>query len=79
MAVPKRRKSRSKRDMRRANHDKVTVPSLIACPHCSEPCVPHRVFSALRMPGTVAAGATPNRTDSALAPWATVEWSDSLR
>ena len=43
MAVPKRRKSRSKRDMRRANHDKVTVPNLIACPHCSEPCVPHRV------------------------------------
>jgi large subunit ribosomal protein L32 len=43
VAVPKRRKSRSKRDMRRANHDKVTVPNLIACPNCSEPCVPHRV------------------------------------
>ena len=26
MAVPKRRTSRSKRNMRRANHDKVTAP-----------------------------------------------------
>ncbi len=43
MAVPKRRKSRSKRDMRRANHDKVTAPNLIACPKCAEPCLPHRV------------------------------------
>ena len=43
MAVPKRRKSRSKRDMRRANHDKVTAPNLIPCPNCSEPSVAHRV------------------------------------
>ncbi len=46
MAVPKRRKSRSKRDMRRANHDIVTVPNLIPCPNCSEPCVPPRVCAA---------------------------------
>ena len=46
MAVPKRRKSSSKRDMRRANHDKVTVPNLIACPNCSEPTVPHRVCAS---------------------------------
>jgi large subunit ribosomal protein L32 len=46
VAVPKRKTSRSKRDMRRANHDKVTVPSLIACPNCSEPSVPHRVCAA---------------------------------
>jgi large subunit ribosomal protein L32 len=46
VAVPKRRTSRSKRDMRRANHDKVTVPNLIACPNCKEPCVPHRVCPA---------------------------------
>jgi large subunit ribosomal protein L32 len=43
MAVPKRRLSSSKRNMRRANHDKVTVPSLVPCPNCSAPMVPHRV------------------------------------
>lgn len=43
MAVPKQRKSRSKRDMRRANHDKVTAPNLSPCPNCSEPTLPHRV------------------------------------
>ncbi len=43
MAVPKRRTTRSKRDMRRANHDKITVPNLIACPNCGEPCAAHRV------------------------------------
>jgi len=32
--------------MRRANHDKVTVPNLIACPNCQEPCIPHRVCPA---------------------------------
>lgn len=42
MAVPKRRKSRSKRDMRRANHDKVTAPNLAPCPNCGEPVVSHR-------------------------------------
>ena len=42
MAVPKRRTSRSKRNMRRANHDKVTAPNLIACANCGEPVVPHR-------------------------------------
>lgn len=42
MAVPKRRTSRSKRDMRRANHDKVTAPNLVPCGHCGEPVVPHR-------------------------------------
>lgn len=43
MAVPKRRKSSSKRDMRRAHHDKVTAPTLVPCPNCSAPMVPHRV------------------------------------
>lgn len=42
MAVPKRRTSRSKRNMRRANHDKVTAPQLIPCSNCGEPSVPHR-------------------------------------
>ena len=43
MAVPKRRLSSSKRDMRRANHDKVTAPNIVPCPNCSAPMVPHRV------------------------------------
>jgi large subunit ribosomal protein L32 len=28
--------------MRRANHDKVIAPQLIACKNCGEPSVPHR-------------------------------------
>lgn len=43
MAVPKRRTTRSKRDMRRAQHDKVTAPNVIACAKCGEPIIPHRV------------------------------------
>lgn len=43
MAVPKRRKSRSRRDMRRAHHDRVTAPNLIPCPNCGDVMVPHRV------------------------------------
>ena len=43
MAVPKRRLSSSKRNMRRANHDKVTAPSIVPCPNCSAPMVPHRL------------------------------------
>ncbi|WP_394837776.1 50S ribosomal protein L32 [Pendulispora rubella] len=46
MAVPKRRTSRSKRNMRRANHDKVTAIQLIACSNCGEPSVPHRACGA---------------------------------
>ncbi len=46
MAVPKRRKSRSQRDKRRANHDKVTAPNFIPCPKCGEMTLPHRVCGA---------------------------------
>lgn len=46
MAVPKRRTTRSKRNMRRANHDKVVAPNLIPCPNCSEVMVSHRVCPA---------------------------------
>lgn len=46
MAVPKRRTSRSKRNMRRANHDKVAAPNLGPCPNCGEPVVPHRACSS---------------------------------
>ena len=46
MAVPKRRTSRSKRNMRRANHDKVTAPNLVSCPNCGEPKVSHRACAS---------------------------------
>ncbi|MCC6214474.1 MAG: 50S ribosomal protein L32 [Polyangiaceae bacterium] len=46
MAVPKRRLSSSKRNMRRAQHDKVVAPNVIPCPKCSAPMVPHRVCPA---------------------------------
>ena len=46
MAVPKRRMSRSKRNMRRANHDKVVPVQLIACTHCGEPVIPHRACAS---------------------------------
>jgi len=32
--------------MRRANHDKVTAPNLIACANCGEPVVPHRACAS---------------------------------
>lgn len=43
MAVPKRKTTRSRRDMRRAHHDKVTPPNVIPCPNCGEMSLPHRV------------------------------------
>jgi large subunit ribosomal protein L32 len=43
VAVPKRRLSSSKRNMRRANHDKVAAPNVVPCASCSAPMVPHRV------------------------------------
>jgi large subunit ribosomal protein L32 len=44
--VPKRRTTSSKRDMRRANHDKVAAPNLVPCSNCSAPTVSHRVCAA---------------------------------
>jgi len=41
MAVPKKKTSKSKRDMRRA-HDSLKAPSLSVCPQCKEPKIPHR-------------------------------------
>jgi len=46
VAVPKRRKTASKRNMRRANHDKVTAPNIVPCPNCSAPMASHRVCPA---------------------------------
>ncbi len=43
MAVPKKRQSNSRRNKRRANHDKTTAPTVVDCPQCSEPKLPHRV------------------------------------
>jgi large subunit ribosomal protein L32 len=42
MAVPKRKTSRSRRDMRRA-HDSLSTPARSICPQCREPKPPHRV------------------------------------
>ena len=46
MAVPKRRTTASKRDMRRANHDKVTPVQLVQCERCGEATLPHRACAA---------------------------------
>lgn len=46
MPVPKRRTTSSKRNMRRANHDKVAAPNLVPCSNCSAPSLPHRVCAA---------------------------------
>ena len=46
MAVPKRRKSASKRDKRRAQHDKVNPPNVVTCPQCGENMLPHRACPA---------------------------------
>ena len=43
MAVPKRRTTRAKGKMRRANHDKVTPVNLSPCSNCGEPVLSHRV------------------------------------
>ena len=42
MAVPKKKTSKSKRDMRRS-HDALTAPGLSLCSQCNEPKPPHRV------------------------------------
>ncbi|PIS36383.1 MAG: 50S ribosomal protein L32 [Nitrospirae bacterium CG_4_9_14_3_um_filter_53_35] len=42
MPVPKRKKSKSRRDQRRA-HIKVAVPSISTCPKCHEHKLPHYV------------------------------------
>jgi large subunit ribosomal protein L32 len=44
--VPKRRTTSSKRDMRRANYDKVAAPNLVPCSNCSAPSLAHRICAA---------------------------------
>ena len=43
MAVPQKRQSNTRRNKRRANHDKMSAPTVVTCPECSEPKRPHRV------------------------------------
>ena len=42
MAVPKRRKSKSKRDSRRATH-KISARAYNICEDCGAPVIPHRI------------------------------------
>ncbi|HIJ64668.1 MAG TPA: 50S ribosomal protein L32 [Candidatus Hydrogenedentes bacterium] len=42
MPVPKRRTSKTKRNMRRSHHA-LRPPSLAECPSCGERIMPHRV------------------------------------
>lgn len=42
MPVPKKKTTRSKRDMRRS-HDALTAPAMATCPSCGAIKAPHRV------------------------------------
>jgi large subunit ribosomal protein L32 len=42
MPTPKKKTSKSKRDMRRS-HDSIKMPNLATCPQCHEPVLPHHV------------------------------------
>lgn len=45
MAVPKKKTSKSKRDMRRS-HDSLTKPAGSVCPQCKEPKLSHRACAS---------------------------------
>ncbi len=45
MAVPKKKTSKAKKNMRRA-HDAIKGGSLMSCPNCGEPKRPHRICLA---------------------------------
>ncbi|MFZ3208913.1 MAG: 50S ribosomal protein L32 [Geobacteraceae bacterium] len=45
MAVPKKKTSKSRKNMRRA-HDFLTAPNVSACPKCKAPKLPHRACAA---------------------------------
>lgn len=46
MAVPKRRTSKARRDRRRTAKSRLTIPTVVDCPQCHEPKLPHRVCGA---------------------------------
>lgn len=43
MAVPKRKTSKAKRDMRRSPNMKKSLPGISICPQCHQPKLSHRV------------------------------------
>ena len=43
MAVPKRKVSKSRRDLRRSNNSKLEAPVMVKCPKCGEYNLAHRV------------------------------------
>jgi len=45
MAVPKRKKSKSKRDSRRANHS-ISARPYVKCSHCGAPKLRHNVCTS---------------------------------
>jgi large subunit ribosomal protein L32 len=45
MAVPKRKKSKSRRDKRRT-HQKTDAPNVSTCPECGEAKLPHHACPA---------------------------------
>ncbi|MFT4626144.1 MAG: large subunit ribosomal protein L32 [Myxococcota bacterium] len=46
MAVPKKRTSRRRRDMRRAHDALVVTPAVESCPNCGEPKLRHHLCEA---------------------------------
>jgi large subunit ribosomal protein L32 len=46
MAVPKRKTSPSKRDMRRAQNHKANPKQFVACQNCGEVVLPHRACNS---------------------------------
>jgi large subunit ribosomal protein L32 len=43
MAVPKRRQSKARRNSRRANHDRIGMPTFGGCRNCGAQVRPHTV------------------------------------
>ena len=46
MVVPKRKVSKARRDKRRSNNWKLTLPGMVKCPKCGEFVKSHRVCKA---------------------------------
>ncbi len=42
MAVPKKKKSRMRRNHRRAQHDRISLKAMAICSNCGAPMFPHR-------------------------------------
>ena len=46
MAVPKCKVSKARRDKRRGANWKLSAPTVLVCPKCGEPRLPHRACKA---------------------------------